>query len=326
MEEVTMTEMTERGKLVERVARAMCFGDSPSCVNHCDPDALAEPPHWKRGVTGDLNERMTNWESRQYMARAAIAECDKVLIESEDRNHDLVDTVLELEAQCAAMRRTLEFYADTRNNNIRLGESYTLAAVDNGARAQNALSPDAGRKVRDVVRASNYVLTAEDGDEEEAMRALERALSALGVGAIQMRKPKMEFDDILAAFARSVSVPTEKMEAENQGNAMPSNEEVEIAVEVQCILDGVNRGDTVPEEVAILADEISRLRTSKAELLEALKLATKELNAIRARDGAPQHIDWGKDGPMQIDGCSPGWWDELTEKCLSAIANAEKGT
>ena len=68
------------------------------------------------------------------------------------------------------------------------------------------------------------------------------------------------------------------------------------------------------------------LRTSKAELLEALKLATKELNAIRARDGAPQHIDWGKDGPMQIDGCSPGWWDELTEKCLSAIANAEKGT
>ncbi len=57
-------------------------------------------------------------------------------------------------------------------------------------------------------------------------------------------------------------------------------------------------------------------------MIEALLLATQELNAIRARDGAPQHIDWHRGQPMQTDSCTHEWWNELTEKCLDAIEKA----
>ena len=56
-----------------------------------------------------------------------------------------------------------------------------------------------------------------------------------------------------------------------------------------------------------------------AELVEALRLAAKELNAIRARDGAPQHIDWYRGQPMQTDSCTHEWWNELTERCHAAL-------
>ena len=68
--------MSEREELVERVARAI--------------------------LRGDMNPA-GNWHDYAPLANAAIAECEKALIESEDRNHDLVDTVLELEAQCAEL-------------------------------------------------------------------------------------------------------------------------------------------------------------------------------------------------------------------------------
>ncbi len=58
------------------------------------------------------------------------------------------------------------------------------------------------------------------------------------------------------------------------------------------------------------------------DLVEALKLATHELNAIRARDGAPQHIDWHRGQPLQTDSCTHEWWNELTERCYAAIAKA----
>lgn len=59
------------------------------------------------------------------------------------------------------------------------------------------------------------------------------------------------------------------------------------------------------------------------ELVAALKLATNELNAIRARDGAPQHIDWYGGRPLQTDSCTKEWWNELTDRCFAAIAKAE---
>ncbi len=59
------------------------------------------------------------------------------------------------------------------------------------------------------------------------------------------------------------------------------------------------------------------------EMLEALRLAAKELNAIRARDGAPQHIDWHRGQPLQTSSCTEEWWDELTDKCFAAIARVE---
>lgn len=54
-------------------------------------------------------------------------------------------------------------------------------------------------------------------------------------------------------------------------------------------------------------------------LTAALKKATHELNAIRARDGAPQHIDWYRGQPIQTDGCTKEYWDELTEQCFAAL-------
>lgn len=61
------------------------------------------------------------------------------------------------------------------------------------------------------------------------------------------------------------------------------------------------------------------------ELLAALKLATRELNAIRARDGAPLLVSYTWNGvPMVTKSCTEGWWDELTERCFKAIELAER--
>ncbi len=70
------------------------------------------------------------------------------------------------------------------------------------------------------------------------------------------------------------------------------------------------------------AAERDGLREINAELLEALELATHELNAIRARDGHPVSYQFGPNGPIRIDLCTDEWWDELTEKCFAVIAKA----
>ena len=55
-------------------------------------------------------------------------------------------------------------------------------------------------------------------------------------------------------------------------------------------------------------------------LAEALRLAAQELNAIRARDGAPQHVQWGPNGRAFVtDACTHEWWDQLTEQCHEAV-------
>ena len=135
---IDMTQITEREELVERVASA-------------------------------ISRIVANGGYAREAARAAIAECEKVLIESEDRNHDLVDTVLELEAQCAAMRGALEgVVAEAerlRDHDIKSmgGLEGSNAFEADGAEkcadiARVALSPDAGRKVRDVVKAVRTAL------------------------------------------------------------------------------------------------------------------------------------------------------------------------
>lgn len=63
------------------------------------------------------------------------------------------------------------------------------------------------------------------------------------------------------------------------------------------------------------ADFIVQAVNNHAALVEALDLATKELNAIRARSSAPSVVS---------KFCTEEWWDELTEKCYAALA-AVKG-
>lgn len=69
-------------------------------------------------------------------------------------------------------------------------------------------------------------------------------------------------------------------------------------------------------------DDCERLEGINDVLLEALKKATHELNAIRARDGAPQHIHWDRGRPLQTDSCTHEYWDALTEECFAAIRKA----
>ena len=72
-----------------------------------------------------------------------------------------------------------------------------------------------------------------------------------------------------------------------------------------------------------LIAERGPLEDINAMLLAALKVATHELKAIRARDGAPQFIEWDRGQPTQISSCTDEWWDGLTKTCLDAIAFAE---
>ena len=78
---------------------------------------------------------------------------------------------------------------------------------------------------------------------------------------------------------------------------------------VQCLAEHLGRD---PVELAEGLDLV--------KLAECIKFAFHEFNAIRARDGAPQHIDWGKHGPMQNDSCAHEYWDEMTEKLDAALA------
>ena len=74
----------------------------------------------------------------------------------------------------------------------------------------------------------------------------------------------------------------------------------------------------------VTARERDRLVAVNEKLVEALGLATQELISIRARDGAPQHIDWHRGQPIQTSSCTEEWWNELTEKCSTALAQARK--
>ena len=61
------------------------------------------------------------------------------------------------------------------------------------------------------------------------------------------------------------------------------------------------------------------------DVMEWIKQVTYELNAIRARDGAPQHIDWYQGRPMQTSSVSEDYWNDLVEKGFAIIEfNAEK--
>lgn len=55
-----------------------------------------------------------------------------------------------------------------------------------------------------------------------------------------------------------------------------------------------------------------------ATAVKALWQAWMELNAIRARDGAPQHIDWYQGRPIQTAGCDPDYFGKVVNDCASA--------
>jgi hypothetical protein len=62
---------------------------------------------------------------------------------------------------------------------------------------------------------------------------------------------------------------------------------------------------------------MTQTRVDKLE--HALGMALKELRAIQARDGAPQHICWDRGTPMQISSCTDEWWDTVVSVCEEAL-------
>ena len=80
--------------------------------------------------------------------------------------------------------------------------------------------------------------------------------------------------------------------------------------------------DQIIAKLALNVPDNACLIAAAPELLAALELAANELNAIRARDGAPQHIEWDRGRPLQTSACTEQWWDELTDRCFAAIAKA----
>ena len=87
----------------------------------------------------------------------------------------------------------------------------------------------------------------------------------------------------------------------------------------RCIAEAFN---VIAVNVEVNAAANARLIAAAPDILSALQLAARELNAIRARDGAPQHIDWYKCRPLQTSSCTDEWWNELTEMCFAAIKKA----
>jgi len=59
--------------------------------------------------------------------------------------------------------------------------------------------------------------------------------------------------------------------------------------------------------------------TCPSDVYKVLVAVSQEMNAIRARDGAPQHIDWYRGQPLQTSSCSEAYWDELTTQCLELV-------
>lgn len=60
------------------------------------------------------------------------------------------------------------------------------------------------------------------------------------------------------------------------------------------------------------------------DAVKVMEQAFYEFNAIKARDGAPQHIDWYRGQPLQTDSCCHKWWAEVTES-LKTNLQALKG-
>ncbi len=106
--------------------------------------------------------------------------------------------------------------------------------------------------------------------------------------------------------------PWEVGELDHAGQRIVRGEHIEICT---CWHHSV---ESIEKEMEVNA----RLIAAAPDLLAALQKATHELNAIRARDGAPQHIAWDRGHPIQTDSCTHEYWDALTNECFNAISKA----
>lgn len=63
------------------------------------------------------------------------------------------------------------------------------------------------------------------------------------------------------------------------------------------------------------------MNTNEEKLRALLWAAWFELNAIRARDGAPQHIDWHQGRPLQTDGVDRQYFSDLVDAMSDTLGD-----
>ena len=191
--------MTERDELVERTARAIA-SELTALVHATQPDDI--PVSYIEAVS----------ENYHGAARAAIAECEKAwnvtytiqapkelseaqtkiaeleakLAEETRQHFQVANFAYDLQAQCAAIRAALEWVGELEH--LKTGK-----LVKDMSRVKEALSPDAGRKVLDVVRAAH---------ELNAWRIVVNTESARGRWhyRIEMGPSERHLDDALSAL------------------------------------------------------------------------------------------------------------------------------
>jgi hypothetical protein len=69
--------------------------------------------------------------------------------------------------------------------------------------------------------------------------------------------------------------------------------------------------------------EAAEVEAVLTDMRRTFRKAAYELNAIRARDGAPQHIDWDRGRPLQTNGCDPEYFDSLVDECFAALQKCD---
>src|SRR3990167_1038674 len=162
---------TEREQLVERVAREIAKSEG------CDPDELYTEPYKSSDPF---------WTFYTDAARAAIAEIERTHIPERDRDAFIINNlnanISKLEAEAAAMRVALdkiEGQAVCFNMDGDAGNETMLRNIANMARA--ALSPEAGQRVLDVVKAAeDLVVNIREHGLHDNWKGLAEALAALG--------------------------------------------------------------------------------------------------------------------------------------------------
>lgn len=70
---------------------------------------------------------------------------------------------------------------------------------------------------------------------------------------------------------------------------------------------------------AVAAAIRAAVAAERERVARPLWQAWMELNAIAARDGAPQHIDWHAGRPIQTAGCDPDYFRKVVDDCADAL-------
>lgn len=196
-------KMTKREQVVERV-RAMVVRKDPhisyenagdiarAAIAECEKDRYADRDEPMR-VLHDLTPGGSEYVNDPVACGAYLSKVKSDMIEAKMDRVKLQKAMRQLEAQCAEMRAGLEKYGRHEPNCVQSNKDYGDPDKTCTCAFGEALSPDAGRRVLDVVMAAyraktrrrwvditTSVPTKIIAVDPDAEAVLDNALSALG--------------------------------------------------------------------------------------------------------------------------------------------------